>query len=98
MKAATAAFEAWGRKPMAERAELLFRAADAIRKRRFEFDAWLVFEVAKNWARWMRTSAKRSISSIFTRAKRYGWRKRSRRCNYPANATHCATSRSASAR
>ncbi len=50
MKAAVAAFEIWGRKPMAERAELLFRAADAIRKRRFEFDAWLVFEVAKNWA------------------------------------------------
>jgi 1-pyrroline-5-carboxylate dehydrogenase len=50
MKAALAAFETWSRKSMAERAELIFRAADAIRKRRFELDAWLVFEVAKNWA------------------------------------------------
>ena len=48
--AALAAFPAWSRKPAAERASLLFRAADLIRQRKFEFCAWLVFEVGKNWA------------------------------------------------
>ncbi|MEG9438826.1 L-glutamate gamma-semialdehyde dehydrogenase [Edaphobacter sp. HDX4] len=50
MEAALAAFPAWSRKPAAERAALLFRAADLIRERNFEFCAWLVFEVGKNWA------------------------------------------------
>src|SRR5436309_11966355 len=35
---------------MAERASLLLRVAEIIRKRKFEFEAWLVFEVGKNWA------------------------------------------------
>src|SRR5436309_3795251 len=35
---------------MAERASLLLRVAEIIRKRKFEFNAWLVFEVGKNWA------------------------------------------------
>jgi len=48
--AALAAFPAWSRKPAAERAALLFRAADLIRQRKFEFCAWLVYEVGKNWA------------------------------------------------
>ncbi len=43
------AFETWKRVPAAERAECLFRAADLLRKRRFEMDAWLVYEVGKTW-------------------------------------------------
>src|SRR5580765_5073131 len=39
--AAQAAFPAWSRTAAAERAALLFRAADAIRERNFEFCAWL---------------------------------------------------------
>ncbi|HEV3219807.1 MAG TPA: L-glutamate gamma-semialdehyde dehydrogenase [Candidatus Acidoferrales bacterium] len=50
MQAALHAFETWSRTPWAERAAVLFRAADILRARRLEFDAWLVFEVAKNWA------------------------------------------------
>ncbi len=50
MSAALKAFETWSRRPMEERASLLFRAADLIRERKFEFSAWLVFEVSKNWA------------------------------------------------
>ena len=50
MEAALEAFEKWSHVPAAERAALLFRAADKIRERRLEFDAWLVLEVAKNWA------------------------------------------------
>src|SRR5947209_3361306 len=50
MQAALAAFPAWSRTPVAERAQLLFRAADLIRQRNFEFCAWLTFEVGKNWA------------------------------------------------
>jgi 1-pyrroline-5-carboxylate dehydrogenase len=50
MQAALAAYETWSHTPWEQRAELLFTAADTIRARRLEFDAWLVFEVAKNWA------------------------------------------------
>ena len=50
MQAALQAFETWSRTPWAKRAAVLFRAADILRARRFEFDAWLVFEVAKNFA------------------------------------------------
>ena len=50
MQAALAAFPAWSRTPAAERAALLFRAADLIRERKFEFCAWLTLKVGKNWA------------------------------------------------
>src|ERR1700687_1689953 len=50
MEAAQAAFVTWSRVPVAERAELLFKAAAMIRERKFEFCAWLTFEVGKNWA------------------------------------------------
>jgi 1-pyrroline-5-carboxylate dehydrogenase len=48
--AALAAFDSWSRTPVNERAELLFRVAHALRERKFEWAAWLVFEVGKNWA------------------------------------------------
>ncbi len=50
MQAAQAAFATWSRTPVEERAALLFRAADLIRERKFEFCAWLTLEVGKNWA------------------------------------------------
>ena len=48
--AALAAFPAWSRKPMAERAAPLLRTAALVRERKFELCAWLTFEVGKNWA------------------------------------------------
>jgi len=50
MLAAQTAFKSWSKVPVAERADLLFRAAALIRERSFEFCAWLTFEVGKNWA------------------------------------------------
>ena len=50
MEAALAAFKGWSRTSVRERAELLFRVAHTLRERKFEFAAWLVFEVGKNWA------------------------------------------------
>src|SRR5438132_5185041 len=50
MKAALQAFESWSRTSAEERASLLFRIGDLLRERKFEFCAWLVFEVSKNWA------------------------------------------------
>jgi 1-pyrroline-5-carboxylate dehydrogenase len=47
--AANRAFERWKTVPVAERAELLFRTAAAIRDRKFEFAAWMCFESGKNW-------------------------------------------------
>jgi 1-pyrroline-5-carboxylate dehydrogenase len=50
MQAALKAFETWQYAPVEERASLLLNAADIIRKRKFEFHAWLTYEVGKNWA------------------------------------------------
>jgi 1-pyrroline-5-carboxylate dehydrogenase len=50
MQAALAAFESWKRVPVEERASLLLIAADLLRQRKFEFCAWLTYEVGKNWA------------------------------------------------
>jgi 1-pyrroline-5-carboxylate dehydrogenase len=47
--AAERAFPSWSRVPAQQRAQLLFRAADALRQRRDEFDALLVLEVGKSW-------------------------------------------------
>jgi 1-pyrroline-5-carboxylate dehydrogenase len=50
MQAALKAFETWSRTSPEERAALLFRTGDLLRERKFEFAAWMVFEVSKNWA------------------------------------------------
>lgn len=50
MQAALRAFETWQYAPAEERASLLLNAAAIIRERKFEFCAWLTYEVGKNWA------------------------------------------------
>src|SRR5580693_6113962 len=50
MQAALGAFDHWKNTSVEERASLLFRVADMLRERKFEFGAWMVFEVSKNWA------------------------------------------------
>ncbi len=48
--AAQSAFVLWNRTSTEERVSLLLNAADIIRQRKFEFMAWLTYEVGKNWA------------------------------------------------
>ncbi len=50
MTAALRAYESWSRTTTQERVSLLLGAADIIRRRKFEFMAWLTYEVGKNWA------------------------------------------------
>ena len=50
MQAALKAFDSWSRTSVEERASVVFRVGDLLRERKFEFMAWLVFEVSKNWA------------------------------------------------
>ena len=50
MQAALQAFETWSRTTVEERTSLLLNAAHIIRQRKFEFCAWLTYEVGKNWA------------------------------------------------
>ncbi|MGA9063383.1 MAG: L-glutamate gamma-semialdehyde dehydrogenase [Terracidiphilus sp.] len=50
MSAALRAFDSWSRTSAEERASLLLGAAEIIRRRKFEFMAWLTYEVGKNWA------------------------------------------------
>jgi 1-pyrroline-5-carboxylate dehydrogenase len=49
MRAALAAFEKWQYASVAERTGVLFRTAEILRRRKFEFNAWLVLEVGKNY-------------------------------------------------
>jgi 1-pyrroline-5-carboxylate dehydrogenase len=49
IEAANEAFGPWSRKPARERADLIFRAAGLLRTRRFELNAWMIFEVGKSW-------------------------------------------------
>jgi len=44
------AFGDWSRRPAAERAEYLFKAARIMRLRKHEFSAMMVYEVGKSWA------------------------------------------------
>ncbi len=50
LQAAARAFPAWSRTPAAARARILLRAAAALRRRKYEFNAWLIHEVGKPWA------------------------------------------------
>jgi 1-pyrroline-5-carboxylate dehydrogenase len=50
MTAALHAFDAWSRTTVEDRVSLLLGAAEMIRRRKFEFMAWLTYEVGKNWA------------------------------------------------
>lgn len=47
--AAQAAFEPWRDVSPERRADYLFKAADVVRSRHFEYAAWITFESGKNW-------------------------------------------------
>jgi 1-pyrroline-5-carboxylate dehydrogenase len=49
IEAAARAFESWRRLTLPERAAYIFKAAELLRQRRFEYDALLVYEVGKSW-------------------------------------------------
>jgi 1-pyrroline-5-carboxylate dehydrogenase len=49
VEAAHAYFAEWGSTPAETRARMLFQAAELFRRRKFEFDAWLVYEAGKTW-------------------------------------------------
>jgi 1-pyrroline-5-carboxylate dehydrogenase len=49
MRAALKAFESWSRTSWEERVSLLLNASAIIQQRRLEFNAWMVYEVGKNW-------------------------------------------------
>ena len=50
IKTAAETFESWKRVPAEQRANYLFQAAAEMRRRKDEFNAWMVFEVGKSWA------------------------------------------------
>lgn len=47
--AAGRAFESWKLRSLSDRAQYLFRAAELLRERRYDYDALLVYEVGKSW-------------------------------------------------
>jgi 1-pyrroline-5-carboxylate dehydrogenase len=50
IQAALTAFASWKHVSVEIRTSLLLRASELIRQRKFEFCAWLTYEVGKNWA------------------------------------------------
>lgn len=49
IESATKAFETWKTVPAEIRANYLFRAAEEVRKRRMEINAWMISEIGKNY-------------------------------------------------
>lgn len=49
MQAALSAYESWRTTSWEERASLLLNASAIVQSRRLEFNAWMVYEVGKNW-------------------------------------------------
>ena len=49
VEAADRAFDKWKRVPAEERVACVYRAADILRKRKFELEAWLCLEIGKTW-------------------------------------------------
>ena len=49
VESACSAFAQWSRTPAGERVRLLLEASRILRSRKFEFDAWLVYEAGKTW-------------------------------------------------
>src|SRR5438552_4293557 len=49
MESANKAFESWKRVPAERRVEIIFRAAQIVRERKFEISAWICYEVGKSW-------------------------------------------------
>ena len=49
VEAAAKAFESWKRVPAERRAEIIFRAAQIFRERKFEISALICYEVGKSW-------------------------------------------------
>lgn len=49
LKTAWCTFKTWKYVSAEKRAEYLFKIADVLRKRRFEFNSYLILEVGKNW-------------------------------------------------
>ena len=99
MQAALHAFESWSMTPTAERVSLLLNAAKIIRARKFEFCAWLTFEVGKNWAE-ADADVGETIDFLEFYAReavRLGPAQK-RPSNSPASATNCSMFRSAWAR
>jgi 1-pyrroline-5-carboxylate dehydrogenase len=50
IRAAWTAFETWQHTPAEHRAAFLFKAAAEMRRRKLDFNAWMVIEVGKSWA------------------------------------------------
>jgi len=49
VEVAARAFEKWKRVPVQQRAAVLFRAAEILRAKRFENNAWMILEAGKTW-------------------------------------------------
>jgi len=50
VRAAHEKFRTWKNVPAAERAAIGFKAAEIMRRRRFEVNAWMILEAGKSWA------------------------------------------------
>ena len=99
MQAALAAFETWKYAPIEQRVGVLIRTAEILRKRKFEFNAWLVLEVGKNWDEAEADTVEAiDFLELYAHQAQVLDARRAGGRNCPASAATCATSRSEWAR
>ncbi len=92
-------FPEWRGTAAEERAEILYKAADIMRERRWELAAWEVFEVGKGW-READADVIEAIDYLRLLRARDGcaWRRRAKPNNFPAKPMFISMSRAASPR
>lgn len=73
MQAALEAYESWRIAPVQERVSLLLRTAELLRQRKFDFCAWLTYEVGKNWGEADADVGETIDFWNFMRVKRFAW-------------------------
>ena len=95
MRAALDAFSTWQYAAVEERAALLLQTAKLIRKRKFQFCAWLTYEVGKNFAEADADVAETiDFLEFYAREALAAGRPRRRPSNIPASAISWCISRS----
>ena len=90
---AYAYYPVWSATPAETRAEMLLKASALIKKRKLEFDAWLVYEAGKTWPKRTRTSRRRLISASITRVRCCVSASPIRWCRCRAKKTRCTICR-----
>ena len=91
MRVADEAFKTWSRTPVEERVELVLETARIIRERKYQYIAWLCYEVGKTWVEADADVAEAIDLRSFTPVKSAAWSRRRHLLPCMASGISCVT-------